>query len=383
MIEASSSNGGHKYEGKIAYQVWHGDQLLMRSTNSPVTPIASQKIGFDSTEYNGYRWITFTLKTHSASYPFVATVAEREDVRGELVEKVVLQTLVPELIGIPILALLLWWAIGWGLTPLKELADRIKDRAPDNLKPIQLTNPSSELQPIQAALNRLLNETETLIAREQRLIADAAHELRTPLAVLRIHADNAINAENTEDREQALAQLTQGVDRSTRIVAQLLTLARLDPEMKHNSRQQIDLLQQSRQHLAELMPIAWRKQIELSLEADEQKNWHCQLEEGALEILLQNLITNAVKFSPQNSLIEVLWSQTPDSFLLTVKDHGRGVTPERLPRLTERFYREGSECGAGLGLSIVQRIIERHQAGIQFEHTPGGGLTLHIKLPKV
>lgn len=382
LAEAGSDSIGHKYESKIAYQVWHGQQLLMRSVNSPPTPISAQTPGFGQIRYQDYQWITFTLKTHSNVYPFTVTVAEREDVRGELVEKVVAQTLLPELIGIPLLALMIWRAIGWGLSPLRELAALIKNRAPDNLKPIRLTRSASELQPIEQALNRLFRETESLIAREQRLIADAAHELRTPLAVLKIHADNARNAADPEDKQQALHQLTAGVDRSSRIVEQLLTLARLDPELSPSQKKTRDLLQLSRQCLADLMPIAWQKQIELSLDADEHVSWNYPLEEGALEILLQNLISNAVKFSPANSSISVCWQQNAQSLQLTVTDQGCGVPQEELSRLTERFYRKGCEDGAGLGLSIVKRLCERHQASIDLQTTPGGGLTVILCFPR-
>jgi len=389
LLESSASTIGHKYEGKIAYQVWQGDQLLMRSANSPAAPVmpaTGVHVGFNTLEYND-RWITFTLETHSQDYPFTVVVAEREDVRGELVGKVMLQTLIPDVIGIPALAALLWWAVGWGLAPLKELTNLIKQRTPDNLDPIQLSKSPSELEPIQQALNTLLNATQTMLGREQRLIADAAHELRTPLTVLRIHADNAVHAKTVTDRHQALEQLTRGVDRSTRIVGQLLTLARLDPDIKKARRSRLNLLQASRQYLADLMPIAWQAKIDVSLEsvdngANKEDSWVYIMEDGALEIVLQNLITNAVKFSSEESTIEVLWTQNEHEFILTVQDHGCGVSPERFSRLTERFYREGNETGAGLGLSIVQRITERHSGNIELTNTQGGGLSVNIIFPK-
>lgn len=382
LTEADANNGGHKYESKIAYQVWHGKQLILRSPNSPETPIGLETVGFSNIRLEGYQWTTFTLKTHSSSFPFIVSVAEREDVRGELVEKIVLQTLIPELIGIPILALLLWKAISWGLYPLRELTNLIKGRAPDNLKPIQLKAPPTELKPIQDALNRLLIETETLISREQRLIADAAHELRTPLAVLKIHTDNALMAQTDSDRKNSLHQLDLAVDRSTRVVSQLLTLARLDPDLKPDTKTSIDLLQQTRQNLAELMPIAWEKQIELSLEADEALSWQAEIEDGMLDVLLQNLISNAVKFSPSKSSIELHLEKTAGSFQLTVVDHGSGVDSDDLERITERFYRSGNESGAGLGLSIVKRITQRHNGRLELKQTPGGGLTVQVNLPK-
>lgn len=382
LLEAGSGGGGHKYESKIAYQVWHGHQLIMHSTNGPEIQPHELKPGFGRTFFKGYNWQTFTLKTHSNNYPFIVIVAEREDVRGELVEKVVLQTLIPELIGIPILALMIWLAIGWGLTPLKELTNQIKDKAPSNLKPVKLESPPSELEPIQHALNRLLNETETMIAREQRFIADAAHELRTPLAVLKIHADNALNTESDQERTRALKELDLGVNRATRIVSQLLTMARLDPDTAASNKKTTDLLESCRNTLAELTPLAWEKEIELSLDADEKLEWNTKLEDGALEIILQNLISNAVKFSPERESIDVSLEQDDNNFIMSVSDRGPGISPENLSRATERFFRDGNEAGAGLGLSIVTRIAERHSGCITLRPNPISGLCVKVILPK-
>ena len=310
-------------------------------------------------------------------------VAEREDVRGEMVDKIVTQTLLPDLIGLPILSLLLWWAVGWGLKPLQQLANLISKRAPTHLEAINLEPLPTELAPVQKALNRLLFEIETMIAREQRLIADAAHELRTPLAVLKIHAQNAQQTLDQNDREVALEQLTLGVDRSTRIVSQLLTLARLDPQGQDNTLQDINLAQESRSLLAQLMPLAWEKEMEVSLDIDEALDWRTQMETGCLEIILQNLISNAVKFAPAGTEIEVKWSQNEHEFVLQVRDHGCGVSDKDKQRLTERFFREGKASGAGLGLAIVKRILERHEGSITPRDTPNGGLTIQLSFPKI
>lgn len=381
LVRASQSSDGHKYESKIAYQVWQGGQLILRSTSAP-QPFEHLGHGFGSVFFKGYQWITFTLKTESQGFPVIVTVAEREDVRGELVHKVVLQTLVPELVGIPLLGALIWLAIGWGLSPLKELTNQIKDKKPNNLKPVQLNRPPTELIPIQNALNQLLEETQTMISREQRFIADAAHELRTPLTVLKIHTDNALSHQSDEERETALRELNLGVDRTARIVSQLLTLARLDPGTLTTYKREQDLLKECRNSLAGLMPLAWSKKIELSLEADKDLNWKAPLEEEALEVMLQNLISNSVKFSPCKSTIEVILEQSHNTFIISVQDHGQGIPEENFCRAAERFYREGSMAGAGLGLSIVKRIAERHSGYLELKETLDGGLTATVYLPK-
>ncbi|WP_036565403.1 ATP-binding protein [Oceanospirillum beijerinckii] len=386
VVEAS---GGHKYESKIAYQVWEDNTLIFRSQSAPQEPL-SDRMGYASQTLGDYDWRTFSLSSiYSHSVPELRSntiriiVAEREDVRGEMVDKIVTQTLLPDLIGLPILSLLLWWAVGWGLKPLQQLANLISKRAPTHLEAINLEPLPTELAPVQKALNRLLFEIETMIAREQRLIADAAHELRTPLAVLKIHAQNAQQTLDQNDREVALEQLTLGVDRSTRIVSQLLTLARLDPQGQDNTLQDINLAQESRSLLAQLMPLAWEKEMEVSLDIDEALDWRTQMETGCLEIILQNLISNAVKFAPAGTEIEVKWSQNEHEFVLQVRDHGCGVSDKDKQRLTERFFREGKASGAGLGLAIVKRILERHEGSITPRDTPNGGLTIQLSFPKI
>ncbi len=170
-------------------------------------------------------------------------VGEREDVRGELVGKSPCAACCPTLIGLPLLALLVWLAIGLGLAPAAATwRSRSRHAMPENLAPLTLAPLPQELEPMVAALNRLLLQVNQLLEREKRFLADAAHELRTPLAVLRIHAQNALEAPAPADREAALRQLVGGVERATRVVTQLLTLARLEPEGGLGVPGELDLL---------------------------------------------------------------------------------------------------------------------------------------------
>ncbi|MBB1485699.1 ATP-binding protein [Oceanospirillum sediminis] len=360
----------HKYENKVAYQVWRREELLFQSDSAPAGQLSTRQKGFDQREHLRYQWRTFTLSDYQSGIRVI--VAEREDVRGELVDKIVAQTLAPDLISLPLMGILMWWAIGWGLSPLQHLAQLIRNRDPGNLEAIELRPLPDELAPVQYSLNSLLEQIRSMMAREQRLIADAAHELRTPLAVLKIHAQNAMQAETSDDRNQALEQMVNGVDRSARIVSQLLTLARLEHQQGDEAFISTQLIQESRQQLAQLMPLAWDKSVEVSLEADETLNWETYLEKGCLEIILQNLVSNSVKFSSEGSDIQVEWQQSDDGFSLIVRDKGPGVPDEVLNRMTERFFRSGHGAGAGLGLSIVQRIVERHGGSMRLSHASPG-----------
>lgn len=396
---------GHPYEGKLAFQVLdEKGVVLLRSASAPagllkrmvaesnqaqsgdavperpLSAMAGQLIGYRSLSLADYQWRVFLLRDPQDNHWIL--VGEREDVRGELVGKIARRSLLPDLIGLPLLALLVWLAVGWGLRPLQRMADLIKARAPDNLTPLLLSPLPAELEPMGAALNRLLMQVNQLLDQEKRFIADAAHELRTPLAVLRIHAQNALAASDPLDRDEALRQLGGGVERATRVVAQLLTLARLDPNGVQLAMVELDLLGFFRNELAELTPLALERQQELSFDADEAGDYRLRGDAPSLGTLLQNLIGNAVQYTPVGGRIQVQLQARHDELLLRVQDSGPGVDAALREKLFERFYRLEEGQGAGLGLSIVLRIVQLHRGTITLDEAPLGGLDVCVSLPR-
>lgn len=391
---------GHAYEGKLAFQVFdeQGQMLLQsasappdllpqlvaeftpRSAAMPLASLAEQLSGYHQVAQNGHQWRLFILRDRQNQHLILA--AEREDVRGELVQKIALRSLLPDLIGLPLLALLVWLAIGWGLRPLQRMAESIKARAPDSLAPLVFGPLPHELEPMGAAINRLLLQVNQLLDQEKRFIADAAHELRTPLAVLRIHAQNALETPDPEDRREALRQLGAGVDRATRVVAQLLTLARLDPDVVQLAMRPINLLDYLRNDLAELTPLALERHQELSLKADEAADYRLLADGPSLGTLLQNLVSNAVQYTPDGGRIRVQLQAQVDAIVLRVQDSGPGVDEAQREKLFERFYRLGDGQGAGLGLSIVRRVVELHRGTIALGESPLGGLEVCVRLPR-
>lgn len=397
---------GHEYEGKLAFQMLDDDgELLFQSASAPpgllndmieqlglalpdgeqpmrerLAQLARYLIGYHTLNIGEHRWRVFVLHD-SRDYHWVLA-GEREDVRGELIGKIAQRSLQPLLIGLPLVGLLLWLAVGWGLSPLQRMADAIRGRAPDNLSPLVFPPLPNELEPMAAALNRLLLQVNQLLEQEKRFIADAAHELRTPLAVLRIHAQNALEAPDAADRDEALRQLAGGVDRATRVVAQLLTLARLDPNSVRLSMGKTDLLAFLRSELAELTPLALNRQQDLVLEADDQGDYDLVADAPSLGILLQNLVSNAVQYTPAGGCIQVQLLASAQAVVLQVLDSGPGVPAELRERLFERFFRLGDGQGAGLGLSIVRRVVELHQGSISLEDSPLGGLQVSVRLPR-
>lgn len=393
---AGVEGSGHPYESKLAFQVVDADgRVLLQSASAPAALLDQlrQKVpggaqasrlpnalaGYHDVVLGVYHWRTFML--YDASMQHWMLVAEREDVRGELVGLIARRMLLPDLLGLPILALLVWLAVGWGLAPLAQMTSFIKSRDADNLMPLLLAPLPQELEPIVAALNRLLQQVAQLLAREQRFLADAAHELRTPLAVLRIHAQNAQQAPDPEDRAKALEQLERGVERATRVVTQLLTLARLEPAAVQLAMAPVDLPALIREELAELTPLALDRQQELEFAVEGQD---CQLQADApsLATLLQNLLGNALQYTPAGGCVRVLLQAQADALLLRVQDSGPGVSVALREKLFERFFRQGMGQGAGLGLSIVRRVVELHGGDIELLDSPQGGLEVRVRLPR-
>ncbi|WP_111414825.1 ATP-binding protein [Billgrantia lactosivorans] len=383
LLRAEQSDkrlAGHRYESKLAFQLWEGERLLLRSASAPEQPFTDHPPGYTDNRVAGDDWRIYVLDVADATRRVM--VAERSDVRGELTRAVALRTLLPDLVGLPLLALLLWWATGWGLRPLSRLAEAIRHRDPYNLQPLALQPLPRELATIVGALNRLLERIRELRVREKRFIADAAHELRTPLAVLDLHAQNALAAESAEDRREALDELRSGVARATRLVAQLLTLARLDPEEARPALREADLLLELREALAKLAPLAAERDQALALEADASLDWCLRVEPGAIETLVQNLVGNALNHSPDGGLVTVALEADDSLLTLRVDDQGPGIPAAERQRVTERFHRAGPGAGAGLGLSIVERLLARHGGQLQLQEAPGGGLRALATLPR-
>ncbi|WP_339906346.1 ATP-binding protein [Pseudomonas guineae] len=401
------ARAGHAYESKLAFQVLdeQGGTVLQSAsaptgalakmvesfhqnaagahtplTTEPLSSLAERLVGYHTVALEDYHWRLFML--HDRADHHLILIAEREDVRGELATKIALRSLLPDLIGLPLLALLVWLAIGWGLRPLQRMAELIKSRAPDNLAPLILEPLPIELEPMGAALNRLLMQVNQLLDQEKRFIADAAHELRTPLAVLRIHAQNALDAPDPQDRNEALRQLGGGVERATRVVAQLLTLARLDPNVVQLAMRELDLLGYVRNELAELIPLALDRQQELNLDALEPADYQLLADGPSLGTLLQNLVSNAVQYTPHGGHIQVQLEAQADAIILRVQDSGPGVAEAQREKLFERFYRLGDGQGAGLGMSIVSRVVELHRGSISLGDSPLGGLEVAVRLPR-
>ena len=377
--EAKPRVDGHPYESKIAFQVWNPkNEVLVHTASAPSFTAPPTQPGFsDVVDLNGRHWRAFMLEDPQNGLRI--WVGERDDVRADLVDRIVRHTLWPNVLGSLILAAMVWLAIGWGLKPLANMAATLRARHSGSLEPLQLTPLPSELEPMQAALNRMLAQIQEVLGRERRFIADAAHEMRTPLAVLRVHAQNLLEAGTEQERRESLQFLISGVDRASRLVNQLLTMARLEPKSNPPPLQRIDLSETVRNSLVQLTPWLLSKHLELAFE-DSAQALHVMASTAAIDIALSNLITNAANFSPENGVITVKLSEADGWCLLSVEDQGPGIDEADRARLFERFYSHGHANGAGLGLAIVQMIVSKIGSTLQLYNLPQGGLCAQLRI---
>ena len=371
----------YKYERKIAFQVWdRKGRLLLRSANAPETPLKSQSEGYGDAEFGGKRWRVFSRWDESRRYR--VQVAERYELRNELAESVAGHLLHPLYFALPALALLIWLAVGAGLAPLAAIAREVARRAPDNLAHLDAGHAPREISPLIAALNALFDRLRTSLEQERRFTADAAHELRTPLAAVKTQAQVALNAAAEAQRAHALAGVVAGTDRAAHLVEQLLVLARLDPQTALAPGEKVDLLVLARQALAEIAPAAAAKSIEIGLAA----NGTVAVAGDAvlLGVLLRNLLDNAVRYTPAGGEVEVALRHDAAHVVLAVTDSGPGIPEAERGRVFERFHRilGSGEEGSGLGLSIVRRIAELHRARVRLGEGRGGrGLMVEVRFP--
>jgi two-component system sensor histidine kinase QseC len=380
--QAVPHGDGHPYERKIAFQVWNpvGD-VLVHTASAPSFNTPPTQPGFsDVVDLNNRHWRAFLLQ--DAQNGLRIWVGERDDVRADLVGRIVRHTLWPNVVGSLLLAAMVWLAIGWGLKPLANMAETLRARHSGSLEPLQLAPLPSELEPMQAALNRMLAQIQEVLGRERRFIADAAHEMRTPLAVLRVHAQNLLEAGTEQERCDSLQFLISGVDRTSRLVNQLLTMARLEPKSNPPPRQRIDLSETVRNSLVQLTPWLLSKNLELNFDANDQP-FHVLADPAAIDIALNNLITNAANFSPEHGAITVRLSQADGFCHLTVDDQGAGIDESCKERLFERFYSRGTAHGAGLGLTIVNTIAMRLNGRIELINRSEGGLRATLSIPAI
>lgn len=371
----------HKYQRDFAFEIWdtgeETPQLLLRSNTGFAVPLDRvPEDEFSDGEWNGKNWRFY--RQHDDRREIDVLVAQSNSVREELAREIALHNVTPFLFGLPALALFSILAIRFGLKPLRQLAESLRRLSPGQLEPVRMETPPKEIAPVLEALNSLLARTAGLIENERRFTADAAHELRTPLAALQAQLQAAQLSTSDVERDEGISKSLRGAERMSHLVGQLLTLSRLDELTAPALHEPLDLVALTQACSAELAPQALAKRITLELDADGPVT--IPASEELLRIMLRNLLDNAIRYTPHDGHVTI----SIEGGTLTVTDSGVGVDADKLPLLGKRFSRldpSGPE-GVGLGLSIVLRIAALHRATVEFRQASAhGGLAVSVHFP--
>ncbi len=374
---------GSEEEGhSLVYQGWsHDDRLLFRSADAPTSPLSTTAEGFSQVERGGQAWRVFGMRGHEEGLRVL--VAEHAGFRNELAGSVARHLLHPVVLALPLLAALIWLSVRWALSPLRAVANEVARREPNNLVPLDERQAPAEVRPLVGALDALFGRVGALVESERRFTADAAHELRTPLAAIQTNAEVALAARDDAERRLALAHVTEGTQRATRLVGQLLLLARLDARTTAPETV-VSLKELCARRLAEAAPFAASKGVSIGLTEADEEDAKVRGDADLLGVLVRNLVDNAIRYAPHGGNVDVRVERQHGVGLVRVTDDGPGIPAEERPRILERFYRgrPSGEEGSGLGLSIAARIAELHGAKLSLGEGPDGrGLAIQFAIP--
>ncbi|WP_423064079.1 ATP-binding protein [Candidiatus Paracoxiella cheracis] len=372
-------------QDNLEFQIWNnkGKLILHSSKTTPRIPFSNGKSGLSTLWLHGESWRVNTEYDPSTELTYM--VAERSDYRQQLENQLTQDSIFIMLITYPFLGFLIWIIVGRGLDTLKKVALEVSQRAPSYLEPVDAESVPSEIEPLVSELNSLFGRLKEAFEREKRFTADAAHELRTPLAALNTHTQVALRAQTPEQRKQALLKVLAGVNRGTHVVQQLLTLSRMVPEASLHETVSMDLGKEAADIAAQLAPEAIAKDIDLELITPDAPPMILG-NNTAIGILIRNLLDNAIRYSPEKSKVAIKIEHDDKHVILRVIDNGPGIPKELRERVFERFFRViGNQAtGSGLGLGIVQQIAKLHHATIALETSKNGkGLDFQVKFPKM
>lgn len=375
----------HRYEKKLAYQVWNPEgHLLIQTRSAEALNLGTLQPGFHDIALGDTEWRVFSLV--DAGQGFRIQVAQREDVRSELTLEIALNSLVLPLAVVPLLGGLLWGLVTRRLFPLNALSQSVEQREPLDANPLAAPEAPGEVQPLIHALNGLFTRVREQAEREKQFTADAAHELRTPLAAMKINLQNARRRSQETATIQSLTRAEAALERMVQLVEQLLSLSRLESASHEAPFETTRLYPMLDSVLEELKPLmqARRQQLTVDLPMD----YTVRAQPAALSSLLGNLLSNAVKYSAREGHIRIAL----EGNRLQIIDSGPGVPNADIGRLCERFYRVGGDsadpvasdpeapAGTGLGLSIAARVAALHGFGLSFANRQDGHTGLVVTL---
>jgi len=355
-------------------QVWTNEGLRIFESALDVALPQLAVLGFTNVQARGGTYRVFSLQTRAQ----VIQVAQNMAKRREMARTLALRTLAPLAFMAPLLILAVWWGVSRSLAPVERVRRQLAQRQADDLSPVSDAQLPDEVQPLVSELNLLFERVQRAFDAQEHFVADAAHELRSPLAALRLQLQGLQRAGDDAARAAAIERLSAGIDRATRLIEQLLTLAR--QEASTTASEPVDLRAIAQLVLADVAPAAQARSMDVGLLESDAATVLGNAE--ALRMLARNLLDNAIKYTPPGGQVDLQVRTEGDHAVLTVEDSGPGIAPEHRERVMQRFVRETSEGapGSGLGLAIVQAIAQAHGAVVLLDASERlGGLRAVVR----
>ncbi len=368
-------------------QIWSVDGVRIYASHTPRGFPPQAVLGFSQIAAGGATWRVFCVTAGD----HVIQVAQPVEVRHQLAAQAAWRSALPVLGVGPLLAAVLWWTVGASLLPLRRVVADVRMRDAAALEPLAEADAPAEVAPLVRSINALLERLRASLSAQRAFVADAAHELRSPLTALKLQLDLLNRADTDAGRAAARAALSEGIERATRLVEQLLTLARNEPGAPDLEKTTVDLAETARLATADTVALAHRRQIEIALDAPDPLAVRGNA--TALRILVRNLIDNAVRYTPPGGCVQVAVRAADGDkaggfsggIELLVDDSGPGIPAAERERVFDRFYRrapdaQSAEGGSGLGLAIVRAIAQEHAARLALDDSPLGGLRVRVLL---
>src|SRR5664279_829200 len=358
----------------FVFQIWTVDGRSIYASRPHSALPARALLGLATLEVEGRAWRTYSVATGER----VIQIAQPVEIRQRLAARAAWRSVLPLLLMAPIAASGIWWLAARNLAPLDRLAGEVRSRDEQSLAPLAVSGLPDEVSPLARALNALLERLRHSLDTQRAFVADAAHELRSPLTALKLQLELLRRAGNDAEREVARNAIGAGIDRATRLVEQLLALARSERGAAPAVMEKVDLADVARRAVAETVPFATSRGVEFELAAPAPV--FVTGDAVSLGLLVRNLADNATRYSPPGSRVEVGVAGAPGGALLRIDDAGPGIPETERQRVFDRFYRraEGGESGSGLGLAIVRSVAAMHAATVALDRSPAGGLRVDV-----
>ncbi|PLC04292.1 two-component sensor histidine kinase [Variovorax sp. RO1] len=369
--------GGAEQNFEFVVQVWTVDGVrIFESAEEAALPQLAV-LGFADVRARGTTYRVFSMQTRGLVIQVAQDMAARRNMAGSLA----LRTIVPVALMAPLLMLVVWWVVSLSLAPVARVRRQVASRQADDLSPVSEENLPEEVRPLVQELNLLFGRVRHAFDAQKHFVADAAHELRSPLAALKLQVQGLQRAPDDAARTLAVSRLSAGIDRATRLVEQMLALARHEASMAAGAKPEtVDLAEVARLAISDAVAAAQARRIDIGVaQADAGATVSGQPE--ALRMLLRNLIDNAVKYTPEEGRVDVGIVKRADAVELRVDDSGPGLPEAERARVLDRFYRSGEPQapGSGLGLAIVKSIADLHGATVALEKSENlGGLCVRV-----